>query len=119
MLLVIILLLPLRSPFGTTKKYNKASSGLEHVPVDVPRDVTSVGLCCNRISKIASNTFRGLSKCLDLSLHSNRIDNIEIGVFTGLNKLNVLWLFQNKQQFSNLACSMHGLLKGCYLQQYD
>ncbi|KAL1021545.1 hypothetical protein UPYG_G00014620 [Umbra pygmaea] len=68
---------------------------LSHVPTNLPTSIKDLRLGHNKISKIQSSTFEGMSDLTNLHLQANNIEEVE-GAFKALKCLNVLDLRKNK-----------------------
>ena len=66
------------------------------VPVDIPRNTTSVYLHDNRIQIIKTKVFSSLTTCVVLDLHGNTINIIEQAAFYRLSNLENLDLSGNR-----------------------
>ena len=76
--------------------YFAQNRGLAVVPDDIPDEVTFFYLSGNDISKIPSDVFANLNRCVELDLSNNNISQIEPGAFNGLKNLETLDLSNNK-----------------------
>lgn len=68
---------------------------LTSVPDKLPKSVTDLRLAHNKISKVLSNTFKGMTNLTTLELQGNVIEDIE-GGFKGLKSLTMLDMRKNK-----------------------
>ncbi|MEQ2195428.1 hypothetical protein XENOCAPTIV_012677 [Xenoophorus captivus] len=68
---------------------------LTRVPRNMPRSITDLQLSYNKITKISSTSFEGMSNLTTLKLQANVIDEVE-GGFKDLKSLNMLDMTQNK-----------------------
>ena len=97
-----------------------SNKGLDHIPYNIPDDVTELllhtnkithipdyafaelsnltklDICNNHISKISKNAFSGLYKLSQLSMYSNHIRDLPSEVFEYLPNLNILLLNANE-----------------------
>ncbi|XP_017264912.1 fibromodulin [Kryptolebias marmoratus] len=68
---------------------------LTSVPDNLPKSVTDLRLAHNKISKVLSNTFKGMANLTTLDLQENVIEDIESG-FEELKSLTMLDMRKNK-----------------------
>lgn len=68
---------------------------LTRVPSNLPKSISDLRLCHNKISKIMPSSFEGMTKLASLQLQANHLDDVE-GVFKGLKSLTMLDMRKNK-----------------------
>ncbi|XP_030590221.1 fibromodulin [Archocentrus centrarchus] len=68
---------------------------LTHVPPNLPKSITDLRLGHNKISKLLSSSFEGMSNLTTLHLQANDIEDIG-GVFKGMKSLTMLDIRKNK-----------------------
>ncbi|KAK5606579.1 hypothetical protein CRENBAI_018366 [Crenichthys baileyi] len=68
---------------------------LNRVPRNMPRSITDLRLSYNKITKISSKSFEGMSNLTTLQLQANVIEEVE-GGFKELKSLNMLDMTKNK-----------------------
>ncbi|KAJ8407021.1 hypothetical protein AAFF_G00292970 [Aldrovandia affinis] len=72
------------------------SKDLRHIPTGIPRYTRNLFITGNHISRIGSETFRGLDNMTTLSLSNNGITELESQAFSGLHSLLLLDLSSNR-----------------------
>ncbi|KAM3871856.1 fibromodulin [Diretmus argenteus] len=70
---------------------------LTRVPPNLPKSIKDLRLGHNKISKILSNSFEGMTNLTNLQLHANAIEEVG-GAFKGLKSLTMLDMRKNKLQ---------------------
>ncbi|XP_056129144.1 fibromodulin [Lampris incognitus] len=68
---------------------------LTRVPANLPKSIRDLRLGHNKISKIQSNSFEGMTNLTNLHLHANVIEEVG-GAFKGLKSLTTLNMRKNK-----------------------
>ena len=75
--------------------YDRAKSGLTHIPRDIPPKAKYVYLYLNNIKKIPNRAFSHLQQCKILSLQNNKLSQLKRGMLEGLQALQQLVLSSN------------------------
>ena len=72
-----------------------SNKGLDHIPYNIPDDVTELLLHTNKITHIPDNAFAKLSNLTKLDICNNHISKISKNAFAGLFKLSQLSMYSN------------------------
>ncbi|XP_034028584.1 fibromodulin [Thalassophryne amazonica] len=86
-----------KNVFSKLKKLKRLyldQNELTRVPSNLPKSVTDLQLSHNKISKVFSSSFEGMTNLTKLELQANDME--DVGVLKGLTSLRVLDLSQNK-----------------------
>lgn len=86
---------------------------LTRVPANLPKAITDLRLGHNKISKILSNSFKGMANLTNLQLRANVLEDVA-GGFKGLKSLTMLDLRNNK--LKKLPDSLPERLQQLYLE---
>lgn len=89
---------------------------LTHVPPNLPESIRDLRLNHNRISKVPSGSFKGMSYLSSLQLQANVIEDVR-GAFKGLKSLAILDMRKNK--LKKIPNSLPGGLQQLYLEFND